>query len=290
MIELPTLDGVRHSYVEVGGVRLHVAELGDPDAPPLLLLHGWPQHWWMWRRVAPQLATDFRCVMPDLRGHGWSEAPAVGYEKEQLAADASGLLDALELDEVGLIGHDWGGWTSILTAAREPERVSALLAVSIAHPWPSRHDRSSLRRIASLSYQLPLSTPIVGPRLMRLGATRQILTRAAPRGTYSEEDLELFDAPMRTPHGGRVTSAIYRSFLLRDLPRVAAGRYSDLEIRQPSRLVVGGRDVVFQGSDLRGFEENAPKMTLHRVEGVGHFLPEERPDVVLDHARELFGV
>jgi pimeloyl-ACP methyl ester carboxylesterase len=287
--DLPQLDGARHRFVKVSGTRIHVAELGDPDAPALMFLHGWPQHWWMWRRVAPSLAGEFRCVMPDLRGHGWSDVPEGGYEKEQLSADARGLMDVLELDRVGLVGHDWGGWTSMLTAAREPDRVSALLALSIAHPWPSRHDRFSVRRAASLSYQLPLSTPVVGPRLMSAGATRRILERAAPAGTYSEDELAAFDDRMRRPEGGRATAAIYRSFLLKDLPRVVAGRYRELIISQPAHLVVGSRDLVFIGSDLRGFENNAPNMTLYPIEGVGHFLPEERPDIVVDHARELFG-
>jgi pimeloyl-ACP methyl ester carboxylesterase len=289
MIDFPELEGARHHFVDVDGARMHVAELGDPAAPPLVLLHGWPQHWWMWRRVAPELAADFRCVMPDLRGHGWSAAPAGGYDKERLSADLRGLLDVLEIERVGLIGHDWGGWASILTAGREPDRVTALLAISIAHPWPSRHDRLNPKRIASLAYQLPLSAPLVGPRLMRSGVTRMILERAASPGTYSIEDLDAFDQPMRSPAGARATTAIYRSFLLRDIPRLVTGRYRDLTIQQPARLVVGSRDLVFQGSDLRGFERNAPKMTLHRVEGTGHFLPEERPDIVVKHARELFG-
>jgi pimeloyl-ACP methyl ester carboxylesterase len=92
---MPGLAGVRHRLVDVGEVRLHVAELGDDAAPPLLLVHGWPQSWWCWRRVAPLLAADFRVLMVDLRGHGWSDAPAGGYEKERLASDMNCLLDAL---------------------------------------------------------------------------------------------------------------------------------------------------------------------------------------------------
>ena len=74
---------------------MHVAEAGS--GPPLLLVHGWPQHWFCWRRVVPLLADRYRLIMPDLRGHGWSDAPR-GYDKEQLATDLLGLLDTLELD------------------------------------------------------------------------------------------------------------------------------------------------------------------------------------------------
>ncbi len=70
----PEIDGVTHRYVDVPGVRLHVAEAGE--GPPILLLHGWPQHWWVWRKVIPALAENHRVICPDLRGFGWSEAPA----------------------------------------------------------------------------------------------------------------------------------------------------------------------------------------------------------------------
>ena len=64
---------MKHRYVDVPGVRLHVAEAGEGS--PILLLHGWPQHWWIWRKVIPALAENYRVICPDLRGFGWSEAP-----------------------------------------------------------------------------------------------------------------------------------------------------------------------------------------------------------------------
>jgi len=78
MGEPPELKGVLHEYVDAGGLRTHVALAGPPDAPAVLLVHGWPQNWWTWRHVIPTLAEHFRVIAPDLRGHGWSEAPATG--------------------------------------------------------------------------------------------------------------------------------------------------------------------------------------------------------------------
>ena len=71
--ELPEVPGVRHRMVAANGINLHVAEAGE--GPPLLLVHGWPQHWWIWRRVIRPLAQRYRVLAPDLRGHGWSDAP-----------------------------------------------------------------------------------------------------------------------------------------------------------------------------------------------------------------------
>ena len=72
--DLPDVPGVRHLLVEVEGVRLHVAEAGEGD--PVVLQHGWPEHWYAWRHVIPKLARTRRVIAPDLRGFGWSEAPA----------------------------------------------------------------------------------------------------------------------------------------------------------------------------------------------------------------------
>ena len=89
----PPVEGVEHRYVEARGLRFHVAEAGPPEADPLLALHGWPQHWYEWRRQIPALAEHYRVIVPDLRGFGWSDAPPDGYDKENMATDVLALID-----------------------------------------------------------------------------------------------------------------------------------------------------------------------------------------------------
>src|SRR5689334_10886927 len=115
----PALAGVTHRWVEANGVKLHVAESGQGE--PLLLLHGWPQHWYMWRKQIPELAKRYRVIAPDLRGFGWSDAPEASYEKERLADDILALLDVMQLPRVRLMAHDWGGWVGFLMCIRAPE-------------------------------------------------------------------------------------------------------------------------------------------------------------------------
>jgi pimeloyl-ACP methyl ester carboxylesterase len=130
--------------VAVNGVRLHVAEAGA--GPPLILLHGWPQHWWCWRRVMPRLAEDYRVRAPDLRGWGWSDAPRDDYSKAAFAADILALMDADDLDRVSLLGHDWGGYTSFLLSLEHPERIERKVALDVAPPWLGRLRRATSRR------------------------------------------------------------------------------------------------------------------------------------------------
>src|SRR5947208_512585 len=119
---MPELPGVSHSFHEVRGVRLHVAEAGEGE--PLVLLHGWPENWWCWRKIIGPLAeSGYRVVAPDMRGYGWSDPAPDGYDKESLERDLIALLDALGLDRVQLIGHDWGGWVGFLACLNHPERI-----------------------------------------------------------------------------------------------------------------------------------------------------------------------
>jgi pimeloyl-ACP methyl ester carboxylesterase len=126
---MPSVPGVTHRFVDANGVTLHVAEAGS--GPPLLLLHGWPQHWWCWRLLIPRLAESYRVIAPDLRGFGWSGAPRGSYAKSTFAADVLALLDIEGLDRVRLVGHDWGGYTSFLLALEHPERVERMVALDI---------------------------------------------------------------------------------------------------------------------------------------------------------------
>ena len=97
------LEGVTHRHVEARGMRFHVAEAGDPQAPPVVLTHGWPQHWWLWRHVIGALAPAYRLIAWDLRGLGWSDpAPDGDYTKTAMADDLLGLMDALEIERAGL--------------------------------------------------------------------------------------------------------------------------------------------------------------------------------------------
>ena len=135
MLELP---GVTHRDVQARGMRFHVAEAGPADAPPVFLTHGWPQHWWVWRDVIPALAESHRVYAWDLRGLGWSDpAPDGDYTKTAMADDLLGLMDALEVERAGLVGHDWGAFSGMLACLKAPDRFTGFVCCSIPHLWPS---------------------------------------------------------------------------------------------------------------------------------------------------------
>ena len=282
----PTVPGVSHRYVDVGTITTHVAEAGS--GPPLLLVHGWPQNWSCWRRVVPLLADRYRLIMPDLRGHGWSDAPPAGYEKEQLATDVLALLDTLRLDTVGYVGHDWGGWTGFLACLRAPERFSSLLALGIIHPFQQFTPAKAAQAWRG-AYQVALSTPVLSAALLRLSprfVAAMIRAGSAVRDAFSADELDAYGRIFQQPQRAHATVQLYRTFLLREAPRLH--RYLDQRLAVPTRLVIGAHDGIGSPALLDGWQANADDMSVEVLEGIGHFIPEEAPATVAARVEDVF--
>ena len=272
MSDPPPLDDVTHEYVNAGGLRTHVALAGPPDAPPILLVHGWPQNWWAWRHVIPALAREYRVIAPDLRGHGWTAAPRTGYDKAQLATDLIALLDALGIDRATWVGHDWGGWTGFLAALRAPERIERMLALCIPHPWT----QPDPRQLVLFGYQGPISLPVVGPRV----ADRMIrLVLQSGRGDEPLDDADVALFAENIPP--RVTVAMYRTFLTRELVPIARGRYAATRLEVPTTILLGTRDLVTK-TTRSGPVDGQPQLRVEAVDEVAHWIPEQRPQAIID--------
>jgi pimeloyl-ACP methyl ester carboxylesterase len=279
---MPELEGVEHTFHDLPtGVRIHLASAGPADAPPVLALHGWPQHWWSWRLVIGELAGEFRLLCPDLRGHGWSGQPADDdFRKQRLADDAIALLDVLGLEQVRLTGHDWGAYAAILAALTAPERFSSLLAMSIGHPWlPTT---TALRYGYLLAYQLPLAAPVAGERVVRDGRyVRGMLKEGRRDGRHwTETELDAYVDVLREPAAAHASSKLYRDFLVRELPAAAAGAFRGRRLEVPARLLIGSRE------PFRAYSAGFPG-ELDIVEGAGHFVPEEQPRAVAERIRAM---
>ena len=284
-IPLPDLEGVEHRYVDVRGVRHHYAEAGSGE--PLVLLHGWPQHWWEWRELLPSLSERFRLICPDMRGFGWSEGSRDGYRKEELAQDLVALLDELGIERTRLIGHDWGGFVGFLACMSRPERFERFIALSISPPWPVPGPRNPLVMLG-LSYQAVIAAPGLGPlALTRLGYPKLLLNAGRSVGSFTDEEIETYAGVIRHPPALHASIETYRNFLLRELPELARGRYRSTRLETPTLLLMGDRDPIRVAlSD--GYDRYADDLRIEYVAGAGHFLPEERPDLVTERALELF--
>jgi pimeloyl-ACP methyl ester carboxylesterase len=271
---------------------MHVAEAGE--GPPLVLLHGWPQHWWMWRRLIGPLSESHRVICPDLRGFGWTEAPRGTYLKAQLAADVLALLDVLELDRVRLAGHDWGGFTGFLLCLQSPERFSHFAVAGMGHPWVERERgiTAGLKLARRLAYMVLIASPVIGGQVVRRipAFTRTVLRVSSvdPDRTWSDAELESFVSQWAEPDRAAACVSLYRSFLTKELRELASGGFADRVLPQPCIQFVGVADPVIRPDQQGGAEANAPRMRMEVVPDAGHWLPEEAPEFLLERMLALY--
>lgn len=287
MIDPPALDGVTHRWVEARGIRFHVAEAGAGE-DVVLLLHGWPQHWYEWRHVIPALSGKHRVLAMDLRGFGWSDAPSGGYLKEDLAADVLAVLDQMGVERVKLVGHDWGGWVGFLLCLRAPERFERYLALNIVHPWIEI--RKALPHAWRFWYQAAVLAPLLGYRLHRGGRFIRSALRLGvhDRGVWDEGTLSSFADNLAEPDRARAAVQMYRVFNLREAGPVVRGRYAGKRLTVPTQMLFGTDDMAIHPSLLAGYEKHADDMRVEFVPDCGHFIADERPDLVAAAALAFF--
>jgi pimeloyl-ACP methyl ester carboxylesterase len=281
------IDGVTHRWVRARGVDFHLAEAGEGE-DVVLCLHGWPQHWYEWRHLMPALADRHRVLALDLRGFGWSDAPRDGYEKEDMATDVLAVLDELGLERVKLVGHDWGGWIGFLLCLRAPRRFERFLALNIVPPWVS------LRAVAGHAwrfwYQQLVLAPGIGYRLHRRGEfVRRILVGGSEiKSAWDEEALASFADNLAEPARARAAVQMYRVFNWREALPIARGRYAEATLTVPTLMLFGAEDFVLRPQMLAGYQHHAGDMRVELVPGCGHFIADERPDLVAERARDFF--
>jgi pimeloyl-ACP methyl ester carboxylesterase len=282
--EMPHVEGIEHRFVHAHGIRIHVAEAGPPDAPAVLLLHGWPQHWYMWRRVMAALGEEYRLLAPDLRGFGWTQAPGYGYDAETFAADQVALLDALDLDRAHVVGHDWGGWTAMLLGLLHSDRVDRMVVCNAPHPWSRLTPRLALELWRSW-YTWLIATPVLGRRILTSGWIADRYMRLNADLPFTDEEVGIYMRSFLDPQRARAVVQLYRHYQ-RVVLATARGRWAHHRIERPTLLLFGERDGSLSTRLLPGFESHADDMRLELAADSGHFIVDEKPDLVIGRTRE----
>ena len=281
--------GVQTRHVSLPGVELFLREAGEGD--PVVLLHGWPQHGEVWRGLMAELARDHRVLVPDLRGFGRSEAPPGDYRKHTLVDDVLALLDAEGIERAAIVGHDWGGWIAWLLALEHPDRVERFAGLDIPAPWRTPLTPTRVARQLGFGwYQFVIASPLLGERLIRSSPKP---VRAFIRGgtsnrrkLWTDAELDLYAESLREPARARASVALYRTFLLREVPKLARGTYTNAELRVPGLSIMGERSAVTR---LIGAPEPGPMLTVELIDA-GHYVVDEAPAEVLALLRGFLGV
>lgn len=290
----PALDGVEHRWIRTpDGIRIHVALAGPEDGPPVMLVHGFPQHWWEWRhQIAPLASEGYRVVVPDLRGAGWSDAPRGPYRKAEMARDLAAVLAELQLAPVKLAAHDWGGPVAFCLMLDQPDKVSGFLGFNTLAPL-LKLDAGLLRHSPNFWYQYPILAPGLGPKLLAQQDgrfLRFLCNWVAGDFRWSEPEVQLFLGQLQDPAKAAAQSQWYRTFQGREFLPWARGRYADRRVTVPVRWVTGLDDPVVTPTLHRGYAGVMADCEFETVPGVGHWIVEQAPDLVLDRLRSFLAL
>ena len=201
---------LEHEFIETNGVRLHVVCAGPEDGPLVVLLHGFPEFWYGWRKqIAALVDAGMRVVVPDQRGYNLSGKPreVQAYNIDVLAADVVGLIGSVGRNRASLVGHDCGGAVAWWVATLYPQHVDRLAILNMPHPWVMKRtlERSWRQRRRSW-YILFFQLPLLPDWALRRGNWR-VLTRplraSAPRAAFTDADLEPYTAAWPQPSAVR---------------------------------------------------------------------------------------
>jgi pimeloyl-ACP methyl ester carboxylesterase len=272
--------------VHTRGLSFEVRTGGPADAPAVLLLHGFPQNARMWERTEPLLhAADLRTVAPDQRGYSAGARPAAvaDYAVTNLVDDALAIMTSLELDRAHVVGHDWGAAVAWELAARHPERVRTLTAISVPHP------RAFTRALLTSPDQLRRSWYILLFR--RKGTAERLLTdddggrlrRVFHDSGMSADEIDRYAQPMLAP--GALTAALnwYRAVSIGRRPGIGP-------VEVPTTFVWSDRDTAIgRAAAERCGEYVTGDYRFVELAGLSHWIADQAPELLADAILQRIG-
>jgi pimeloyl-ACP methyl ester carboxylesterase len=275
-----------HHTADLGEVCLHYVAAGV--GPPVVLLHGWPQTWFMWRGVIPRLAAQHRVIAVDLRGLGDSSRPASGYDAKTVAGDVWRLMhEHLGHDAFFVGAHDWGGPVAFALAAQHREAVKAMAIFDVPVPG----DGAPLAAIARWHFGFHGEPDL--PEALTAGREALYLGHFYRKGgarpdAISAEAQEEYVRAYSQPGAMRAGFEYYRALPqnVEDNQRfVAEGG----KLAMPILVYGGGAPGVGRGlAALESWRRVALNATGGVAEGCGHWIPEEAPDWTAEQMLEFF--
>ncbi len=280
---------VDHARVATNGVQLHVVQAGPESGPLVVLLHGFPELWYGWRRQIGLLAeAGYRVWVPDQRGYNTSDKPrrVRDYRISELAADIFGLLDAAGVDRAHVAGHDWGAAVAWWMALERPSRIDRLAILNVPHPTVfARTLRSSRRQRRKSRYMLFFQIPWLPERMLAAnGCARgvRMLRATSTEGAFTDEDLEHYVAAWQQPHAIRSMLNWYRALRYREKP-------PRRRITVPTLVLWGARDVALTREMAPASVELCDDGRLEILESATHWIQHDEPEWVTQRLLEHLG-
>ncbi len=287
----PALPGFQHRFATVKGVRLHYVTGGKEDGEVVVLLAGFPESWFAWRKVMALLAPTYRIIAPDLPGQGDSDRPASGYDTQSLAVAVHGLLQQLGVGRYCMAAHDVGAWVAYPYAALFGNEVRRMVLMDAGIPGitlpdalPTDPDRA-WRTWHFAFHSLPdLPEMLIGGR-ERAYLDWFLRRKTANPEAFSDADIEEYLRVFTKDGGLRAGLATYRA------AAVSAQQNRALAAKEKLAMPVLalGADqgsIADMASPLRAYAEDVRGAVMAHC---GHFIPEEQPEAAAQELAAFFG-
>lgn len=270
--------GWTHDYANTNGVRLHYVTQGE--GPLVVLLHGFPEHWYSWRfQIGPLAEAGFRVVAPDLRGYNLSDKPRGGYDIKNLTKDVRGLIRAFGERSATVVGHDWGGVIALQFPIDYPAVCDRLIVMNapLIRSW-----YWGRRNYPNNTYALMMQVPGLAER-RNWGdvdaTTRQIFSGvAATNDAFTEEDIAVFAEALKQPKALSSAMKYYRSIYWPDWFLTWADRNE--RITCPTQFIWGKDDPAVRLPFMEEAAERVDDLSTTLIDNAGHWVQQERPTEV----------
>lgn len=235
---------VKHEYIEVNGIKLHVAKQGN-GKKLVVLLHGWPEFWYTWRYQIPELAKHFTVYAPDLRGFNLSDKPhgISNYKTDTVASDIAALVQQSGFKKALIVGHDWGGAVAWTFATMFPELTEKLVVCNCPHPKLMLDSFKSnpsqlIKSWYIFMHQIPLLPEMIYQFTLPLFFKQFVRGWIYNKHNFSDDDLNEFVKAFK--HEGALTGSInYYRAMLQTKPNL---KIFDKKIQSPTLLIWGEGD------------------------------------------------
>lgn len=279
-VDAPALDDARwrHAFADVNGVRLHYVEAGT--GPLVLLLHGFPEFWYAWRRqILPLAAAGFRVVAPDMRGFNLSDKPegVAAYGVKALVADLHALILSLESNRASIVGHDWGAGVAWAFAMRHPEALERLAILNGPHPIELMKGLLSPRQLARSWYMFFFQLPWLPEYLAQRNGHALLLEpfrRLPAKAHWGQYQEEAYQEAFEQPGALRAMIHYYRAMF-------RPGSAVSLRPIGSEVLILWGEQDAYLGRLLaKPSARWVPRARVEYLPEAGHFIQHEEPERV----------
>jgi len=280
---------IKFDYAQIGGVKLHYATAGNGNKL-VVLLHGFPEFWYSWRRQIIALSDEYTVVAPDMCGYTLSDKPPrVGdYAIDKLVDDVTGLIRHFGREQAAIVGHDWGAIVAWSVARNQPEYVWKLCAMQVP-PAAIWKKNQTFKQFLATWYMFFFQIPALPEWLLSRNdfalLANGLKTSTIEKDIFTDGDIDEYKKSWREDRALSSALNYYRANILQ---RLFGGESADEKIKVPTLFIYGEKDAVILPETVEGIGDviDAPYSQI-RIPDAGHWVQQEAAEIVTDSLREF---